>query len=268
MNLPDLFHRVSKITTDNAPTILSAVAISGTLATAYLTGRATFKAAEIIQTETLDREKQQELSELPVPEQWHLPLTFQDKVKLVWPQYLAPAGVVVTTVGCIVFAQKINAKRLAGMAIAYSLSEKRFEEYKNKALEKLGVNKERTMRDEMAQENVAANPPSSQIVIMGGGDVLFQDSISGRYFMCDVESVRKTVNDLNATMMHQGEVTLSDFYDKLELAPTKFSDEVGWRVEAPIEVYFHTTIADNNRPCMVMDFRSSPIPLRGHGFRD
>jgi hypothetical protein len=137
MNLPELFNRVSKLTNDNAPTLLSALAISGTLATAYLTGKATFKSAEIIHDEQ-EKRNLHEIEENRV-------FTTKDKVKLVWPQYLPAAGMVVTTVGCIVFANTINTKRLAGLAVAYSLSEKRFEEYKRKALDKLGVNKEQAM---------------------------------------------------------------------------------------------------------------------------
>jgi hypothetical protein len=117
----------------------------------------------------------------------------------------------------------------------------------------------------MAQERVAANPPrSGQIFIMGGGDALFQDSISGRFFMSDVETVRKAVNDINASMMHEMSMTLSDFYHHIGIPATKYSDEIGWTVEHPLEVSFSTTIADNNRPCMVIDFRTSPAPIRGY----
>lgn len=259
MNLPDIFKRVAKLTADNSPAVLSALAIGGTAATAYLTAKATFKAAEIIGDEA-EKRILREIEETRV-------FPTKDKIKLVWTQYIPPAGMVITTIGCIVFANRINAKRMAGLVAAYSISEKRLSEYKEKALEKLGVNKEQAMRDEIAQDRVHANPPTGQI-IMGGGEVLFMDSMSGRYFMSDVESVRQAVNNVNASMIHDMYTSLSDFYEQLGLAATKFSDDLGWTIEnGPIQVVFSTTIADNNRPAMVMDFNTTPVPIRSFSFQ-
>lgn len=259
MNLPSILKRVSKLTADNTPTILSALAITGTLTTAYLTGKATFKAAEIIADEA-EKRLLYELEE-------NRTFSTKDKIKLVWPQYIPAAGMAVTTVGCIVFANTINTKRLAAVAAAYSISEKRFTEYKDKVLEKMGMNKERAARDELAQERVNANPPSNNpTIIMGGGDVLFMDSMSGRYFMSDMETIRKAMNDINQRMMHEMYASLSEFYSEIGLANTKFSDEVGWTVENPLDLHFSTTLADNNRPCIVIDFHTSPSPIRGYSF--
>lgn len=267
MNLPELFNRASKITNDNAPTILTGLAIAGTLATAYLTGKATFKAAEIIQIEILNREKQQELSELPVPDERRLPLTNMDKLKLVWPQYLAPAGCIVTTVGCVVFAQRINAKRLAGLAVAYSLSEKRFEEYKQKALEKLGVNKERTMRDELNQERVNANPLSGQQIFVGDHEEICFEPWTGRYFKCDMETLKKAMNDINYQILSDTYATMADFYDKIGLENTKMANEMGWNLEHPMDVHFGTTLTDNGRPCIVVEYNTQPMPIRDRVFQ-
>lgn len=260
MNLPEIFKRVSKLTDDNLPTVLSAAAIVGTAATAYLTARGTFKAAQII----ADEKAKRELHEIPE----NRILTKTDAFKLVWPQYLPAAGTVITTVGCIVFANKISASRLTALAGAYAISEKRFTEYKDKVTEKLGVAKEKTARDELAQERVTKNPPGgNNTIIMGGGDVLFQDSMSGRYFMSDMESVRKAINDLNQEMIHSMYVTLTDFYSAVGIEPTKFSDDVGWAVDnGPLEGNFPTTLANGNRPCIVIDFNHDPVPIRGYSF--
>lgn len=258
MNLPELYKRAIKLTVDNGPAVLTTVAVVGTVATAYLTGKATFKAAEIIGDEAEKRLLHEREENRKFPN--------VDKVKLIWPQYLPAAGMAVTTIGCIIFANRISAKRLAAVGVAYSLSEKRFAEYKDKITEKMGLAKEQAARDEMAQERVSKIPPGTP-VIMGGGDVLMMDEISGRLFMNDVETVRKAVNDINAKMMVHGEATLSDFYDLLGLPPTKHSDELGWTVENRLEIGFSTTIADHNRPCMVLEYRTGPGPIRNYSFR-
>lgn len=258
MNLPELFKRVAKLTADNSPALLSAMAITGTLTTAYLTAKATFKAAEIIGDEAEKRILHE------IPENRVFPT--KDKVKLVWAQYLPPAGMAVTTIGCIVFAHTISTKRLAGMVAAYSLSEKRFAEYKEKALEKFGVNKEQAMRDEIAQERVNTHPPAHQALIMGGGDSLFMDSMSGRYFRSDMETIKKAMNDINYKIISDMYATLSDFYDKIGLAETKYSDEVGWDTDTRLDLHFSTTMTDDGRPAIVVDFFAAPKPLRGHSF--
>jgi hypothetical protein len=259
VNVPSIAKKLVKLTDDNLPTVLSAAAVVGTAATVYLTGKATFKAAELIHEEQ-EKRNLHEIEELRV-------LPTMDKVKLVWVQYLPAAGTTIATIGCIVFANRISATRLAAVAAAYSASEKRFGEYKQKVTEKLGINKEQAARDELAQERVNANPPSGQTIIMGGGDSLFQDVMSGRYFMSDMESVRKAVNDLNERMMHEMTCTLTEYYGELGLEKTKISDEVGWDVSnGPIELRFSTALADNNRPCIVVDFYRDPAPIRGHSF--
>lgn len=261
MSLSEVYKRGVKLAVDNAPTLLSAVAVTGTVTTAYLTGKATFKAAELI----ADEAEKRMLHEIEA----NRVFPTKDKFKLVWSQYIPAAGAAVTTITCIVFANRINAQRLAALAAAYSISEKRFGEYKAKALEKLGVNKEQTMRDEMAQERVTANPPSASTIIMGGGDVLFLDPLSGRYFMSDMETVRKAINDLNYKMMVDMYVTLTEFYEAIDLSATKISDEIGWSVDnGPIDFHPSTTIADNGRPCVVIDFHTTPVPIRRSSFRD
>jgi hypothetical protein len=259
MNLPKIVQTAQKFTTDNSPLLLSAAAIVGTVATAYLTGKATFKAAEMIGDEAEKRMLQE------IEENRKFPT--KDKIKLVWPQYLPAAGTAITTIGCIVFAHKISATRLTALAAAYTVSERRFEEYKNKITEKMGIQKERAARDELAQDRVNSNPPSNQTIIMGGGDALFQDAMSGRYFMSDMETVKGAMNKINYKMMHEMEMPLTAFYDELGLEATKISDDIGWNVDHPMDLSFHTAMADNNRPCIVVDYIVSPGPLRGHSFR-
>lgn len=264
MSSPDFIKRLVKLTADNGPTVLSALGVAGTVTTALLTGKATFKAAEIIQTETDKRIKQQELSELPVTEEFRLPITRKDKIKLVWVQYLPPAGVALGTITCIVFANHINAKRLAALSTAYMLSDKAYNEYKDKVTEKLGLTKEKNMRDEIAQEQVRRNPAGNQVII-GGENALCYEAYTGRYFRCDVETIRKAVNDINQEIIHNDYATLAEFYDKVGLEVTPVSTEVGWNTDHILEMDFSTVLADNNQPCLVLTY--SVWPTKASPFR-
>jgi hypothetical protein len=259
MNLPDLYKRVIKLTVDNGPAVLTSVAVAGTVATAYLTGRATFKAAEILGDEAEKRilHEREELRVFPT----------KDKIKLVWTQYLPPAGMAVTTIGCIVFANRISAKRLAAVAAAYSLSEKRFTEYKDKIEEKLGIQKEKAARDELAQDRVTAKPPTGQQIMVEGDEVICFENWTGRYFKSDMETLKKAQNDVNYQILGDGYATMADFYDKVGLESTKMANEMGWNLEHPMDLYFGTTLTDNGRPCIVVEYNTQPMPIRDRVFQ-
>lgn len=263
MTLRSLIKVAEKYAVDNSPTLISAIAVSGTLTTAFLTGKATFKAADIIAAEQTRRS----FSEL----EEHVKLTKKDKTKLVWKCYIPPALAVAGTIGCIITANSISASRLAGMAAAYKLSEKQYKEYEDKIKEKLGLKEEQRARDEMYQEQLDRNPPPAPghgegQVIPGGGNVLFRESWTGRYFYSTMETVKAAQNTINYRMISDNYATLSDFYEEIGLANTQESSEVGWSIEQPVELYFSTGSV-NGIPCHVMEYHNRPIAIRDHHYR-
>lgn len=236
-----LAKRSEKIIRDNSPVILTAIGVAGTVTTAYLAGKASFKAAEIL------RDEQN--------------ITPWEKTKLVWTLYLPAMAVGTLTCLSIVGANRIGTRRAAAMASAYAISERAFSEYREKIVEKIGENKEQKARDEIQQERVTANPPSA-VMIGTDGEVLCKDAWSGRYFTSNMEAIKKAQNDTNHEILNQQYASLTDFYNRLGLEPTKESDEVGWNSDKLLEVMFTTTISDNNRPVLVMDF--SVVPVRNY----
>ena len=108
----------------------------GTIATAVLTGRATFKAADLIEQET------KIINTAVDEEQDPVYLTKTEKTKLVWSLYLPPVATGVLTITSIIFANKISSKKIAGLTVAAGVSERALQEYKDKVVEKLGVRKD------------------------------------------------------------------------------------------------------------------------------
>jgi hypothetical protein len=249
MILSRVAKQTEKFVQDNSPAILTAIGVVGTVATAYLTGRASFKAAELIHDEdVILRAKQEPL------------LTPREKVALVWKCYIPAATNGALTVASIVCANRIGTRRAAAMAAAYSLSERAFVEYKDKVVEKFGENREREMRDELAQDRVDRNP-NNEVVIVGTGEVLCYDMYSGRYFESSMEEIKKATNDTNYRIINDGFASLGDFYDRLGLSATKYSEEIGWNTDHPLEVVFSTTMSDDSKPCLALDYRT--VPTRG-----
>lgn len=251
----ELQQKAQAILSENASAILTAGGVAGTVGTAVLTGRASFKAASLIQYETEKRQDD--------PESDRFAVQRMEAVKMVWPLYLPAIGVGGLTVGSIIMANRISAAKAAALATAYGLSERRFQEYRDKALEKLGVNKEEKLRDEIAQDRVTGNPPTDgQVVIIAGGDVLFYDMLTGRYFRSTVENVKKAENRINTALLNHEYASLSEFYEEIGLAPTNYSDEVGWNLSrnGQLEVKFSTTLSPDDQPCIAIDFTVAPHP--------
>jgi hypothetical protein len=247
---------VKFLVSDNSPAILTGVGVSGTIATAYLTGRASFKAARLIEDE---QKLQTHLGDMDgdvvVPE-----MTTPAKVKLVWRLYLPPVALGITTVTSIVVANKISSKRMAALVVASGISERALQEYKEKVIEKLGEKQDRAIRDEIAQDRVNNQPVNSrEIIIAGTGEVLCYDMSSGRYFQSTVEDIKRAENRINYELIHFMSASLSMFYEEIGLTPTSYSDSVGWNMNNNIEVVFSTVMSSDQRPCIAIDFKRQPV---------
>jgi hypothetical protein len=257
--LSTLVHHVDKakfLLADNSTTILTAVSVAGTVSTAVLTGRATFKAARLIEEEQQAFEHK---SALENGEVWPEPSRFE-KVRLVWRLYIPPAGVMVTTVTCIIVANKIASKKIAALALAGGISERALQEYKAKVVDRLGTREDTKIRDEIAQERVSKNPVNSrEIILAGTGEVLFYDQLTGRYFQSTMEEVKRAENKINYQLVNFMHASLSEFYDEIGLPPTTYTDTVGWNLNNRMEVVFSAVLSTDDRPCIAIDFVHPPV---------
>jgi hypothetical protein len=248
------FHKARFLLDDHSTTILTAAGVGGTVVTAVLTGRASFKAADIIAREKAIVNTAVDEDQDPVT------LSKTTKVKLVWKEYLPPVATGVTTITCIVVANKISSKKIAALAVAGGISERALQEYKEKVLEKLGPKQEGKIRDEIAQDRVTNNPPSSrEIMLVGTGQVLCYDSTTGRYFQSTVEDIKRAENKVNYELIHFMSCSLSHFYEEIGLPPTPYTDSVGWNTNNHMEVLFSTVMSVDNRPCIAIDFSKPPV---------
>lgn len=255
MNFGHILKHTQKIVTDNSPTILTAIGVTGTLTTAYLTGKATFKAAEILEERReLGRERTND------PE---YQMTPRREIELVWKLYIPAAGVASTTIACIILANRIGNRRAAALAAAYSISEKAFAEYKEKVVEQIGKEKEQRVRDEIAQDRIKRASQDRDVVIVSeAGKVMCHDAFSNQFFMSDMETLRKAQNDVNQQILHSDYATVSDFYHYINaegLEETSVSGEMGWNTDKFLECDFSTVLYQDKTPCISINFTIVPI---------
>lgn len=249
MKIATIGKNVQKFAIDNSPTLLTAAAVTGTVLTAVLAGKSAIRAAQILDQARIHAEHQK----LP-------PLEGRDYVQLTWREFAPPVLTGCLTIVCIIGANQIGSRRYAALAAAGAITEQTFDIYKQKVVEKLGEKKERAVRDEIAQDEVRDNPVrDAQIIIAAGGDVLCRDSLSGRYFQSDIATMRRAENETNSQINNDFYASLSDFYKRIGLSQTRMSEELGWNSDKLMNLSFSSTIAEDGRPCLVLEYDTVPI---------
>lgn len=269
MNLLSAKTQVSHFITNNAEDILTGTGIVGTVATAVLTGRASFKAQKEIHEAELhlapfphdddevkkDRTSSQRFAGLP-------DLDRGEVIKLVWPYFIPPVLVGSATIGSIFWANRMSAQKAAALVAAAGLANDRLDEYKAKVSEKLTGPKAKAIDDEIAQDQVDAKPTSQQVIIIAGGDALCFDTMSGRYFRSSIEQIKRAEAEVNQMMFDSQMASLSDFYEHIGLDRTGISDLLGWNSleEGIIEFKITTTTSDDQQPCFAITPSRNPEP--------
>ena len=247
--LAKLAHNIRLSVFDHSPEILTAIGITGMITTTVLAVKATPKALRKIEA----KKKREHVGKLST----------KDTVKVAWKCYI-PATVTGTfSVACLIGANTANSRRNAALATAYKLSETAFTEYREKVVDTIGEKKEQAIREAVAKDKVDDKPVSkTEVFVTNGGETLFYDPTSDRYFKGDLEHIRRVVNNLNEQMINGVDfgVSLNEFYSEIGLRYTMVGDELGWNVSkwGQIKIDFHAQVADNGQPCLVLDYRNPP----------
>jgi len=245
--------KTEKFIADNSPAILSGLAVAGAVTTAYLAGKASFRFAEL-SANLVD----QDGSRIHLDARGKWEFLMEERL---WELYIPAVGTGLATVTCIILSNRISNRRAAAVAAAYSLTERAFTQYREKIIEKMGDHREELARAEIVQDQVNLIPPN-EALFEGSESALCRDAFTGRYFLCDMETLRKAQNDINYRLIHDYYVSLSDFYDLIGLEHTSMSDDVGWNVDKMLDLKFVAVMTPMGRPCISVDFTA--VPIRGY----
>ena len=249
-NLNALFKNVKMAVSKHSPEILTGLGIAGMIATTVVAVRATPKALEMIESKKKELELRPEDELRPV-----------EIVQATWKCYVPAAITGVTSVACLVGASSVNARRNAALATAYNLSATALAEYKEKVIETVGEKKERAIRDKVAEERINKEPVNqSAIVVSGNGNTRCFDTITKQRFTSDIESIKRSVNELNRRMINgEDYISLNDFYSEIGMEPVSIGEELGWNVtRGLIEVDFSAQLDTDGVPCIVLDYAVAP----------
>ena len=76
---------------------------------------------------------------------------------------------------------------------------------------------------------------------------------------CKSISEKTSVDTGTLEILNNLYVSLSEFYDRVGLPHTKFSDEIGWNSDNLLELHFSSVVTPDQRPALAFSFHVDPI---------
>jgi hypothetical protein len=220
---------LSKAAYDNLPNILTGVSVVGVAVTSFFSWKA---APEVLQM--IDIEEGMKGSRL----------TWLEKIKVAAPNANVIKATLsgVATAGFMIAATLIGNHRSSVLTTAIAAGECMAQAYQAKAIEILGKDKEKEIREaayrEQMHKDVAKVTDLAGIIRTGNGDELFYEAWTGRLFLSSETAIRKGVNEANSSMFGDLYMSLNEFYGlrDINLPSTESGRYMGWNCDRPISI--------------------------------
>lgn len=261
--LGKLVQSIRTAVSDHAPEILTGIGVAGAAVTTILAVGATPKALALIEEEKR-RQNYNLLKEAEENGDEDCPIVDRlaplEVVKTTWKCYIPAAITFVASASCLIGASATNHKRNAALAAAYKLSETALTEYREKVVETFGEKKEQVVRDKVAKEQLEQHPVTNrEIIVTGRGETMCFDPITSRRFFCDIETIRRAVNELNKRMFDEMYISLNEFYMEIGLSTADIGEDMGWNIsKGLIDLRFSAQLDETDTPCLVLDHINPP----------
>lgn len=241
-----LFKTIGSYFGQHASEILAGVGIGGFIFTTVLAVKVTPKVMQKLE---------QRKGDLGVET-----LPMKETAKVVVAGYVAPIMTGMLSTACVVSSCAVGNRKNASLMAAYTLSETALKTYQDKVVETLGESKAATIKNEVVSNEISRNPPTkTEVHITEKGNTLCFDRLSGRYFMSDIDKLKKIENELNRVMRDEDFISLNDFYDEVGLEHVDLGSDLGWRMDdGYIDIEFTSHLTPDGAPCLALSYRVMP----------
>ena len=248
----NIFKTIKPFVARHEPEILMTMGISGMIFSVVWGVKATAKAVRRIDNKKAELNKDK--------------LTAKEVIKETWKLYLPVAVSTAISVPCIVAGNRISNKRAMALAAAYTISETALQEYKDKTKEIVGDKKYEAIQESISSDKIQKTYPDGiqNITMIGDGDSLFFEPLSGRYFKTNWNRISKAANELNASALGDisGTITLNEWFYILGLEGTVLGNELGWTVmdgkDGIIDISIDSVLTPENQPCGSIRYNTMP----------
>lgn len=234
------------------PEILMTMGISGMIFSIIWGIKATGKVVKKVDNKKLELKKEK--------------LTIEEIFKISWKDYLPVVISAGISIPCIIAGNRIANKRNIMLAAAYTLSETALQEYKDTTKTLIGDKKFEKLEEQISDEKIKKTYKEgiNNVTLIGDGDSLFFEELSGRYFKTNWNRISKAANELNARAMGDmsGVTTLNDWFDILGLENTLLGETMGWSIldgkSGIIDISIDSVLTPDNEPCGAIRYNTRP----------
>lgn len=265
LNLSNFAKNISAKLGANAPGITIGLGTGAILVAGVMVGVATPKAMKLIEDAQVAKTKRFEQMREKAPDDAVMDetdeLTWVEIIKAGWKPYAPAIMTAVVGVACIIGGTRANARRNAALSAAYTVVEQTLNDYTAKTKEIVGEKKEKEIRDAIAEDELKKHPLSGCNVVRMPkcGKTLCYDVRSREYFMSDYNTIKKVENDLNRRLRSEMFISLNEVYDEFGIVhDDELGDDIGWNVDNELEFTISSKIAENNEPCLVVNYVIAP----------
>ena len=265
LNLSNFAKNISAKLGANAPGITIGLGTGAILVAGVMVGVATPKAMKLIEDAQETKTKRFKQMREKAPDDAVMDetdeLTWVEIIKAGWKPYAPAIMTAVVGVACIVGGTRANARRNSALSAAYTVVEQTLNDYTAKTKEIVGEKKEKEIRDAIAEDELKKHPLSGCNVVRMPkcGKTLCYDVRSREYFMSDYNTIKKVENDLNRRLRSEMFISLNEVYDEFGIVhDDELGDDIGWNVDNELEFTISSKIAENNEPCLVVNYVIAP----------
>ena len=237
------FSSARKVIISNMPGILAGFAIVGVPVTGYASFQAGMKCKDIMIEHGITKDN------------------WKDEVKILAPIFVKPVVAGTVTMACMLGSTTLSQRGQAALASMYALSEQSLKEVEDKIEAESGAKKVEKIHDSINEDRVKNNPPKAdQIIITGNGEALCYESLTGRYFKSDIETVRRIINTCNEKINAGEYISVNDYCDLLGLPDTDLGWDLGWGMASTglMDIRYTSCIDGSGQPVLVLEHKTKP----------
>lgn len=245
MKLKIQARHIGKIIQEQSPLILTALGVAGTVGTAVLVAKASWKASAQVDAVAIES---------------GTALTKKEQALKVWKLYIPAVGVGALTITCIVAANRIQTRRLAAIVAGYAVLSGDFDDYREKASEMLGGKKSAELDTARGKKLMAEATGPNITGPMPDGKSWFLDKTTKRWHITTMETIKGAQNEINYTILNHGDASLNDFYAQIGMDPCDLGDKVGWNKKNKVELKFTSILTEDRGAVGVFEFVRGPVP--------
>lgn len=250
------FKALKKFISKGAPNFLFGLGVGGTIVATVVAVKDTPKALEQIE------EKKKELGKDK--------LTVSETVKATWKTYLPAVTVEALSIGSLVASNYIHINRYTALGTMYKLTDEAFREYRDAVINTVGEKKEHAVQQKVFENRIQKDTGGQNtIYVTGKGNTRFYEPLGHNYFMSDIETVKRSVLELNNLIRTENYVGLNQFYVMLGIDTEEIfnSCDIGWNINCleggrgQIELELYPVMDKEENPCLGIRLSETPYPF-------